>query len=76
MKRLKEVVFLTVTAVCAPLILSAAEPATVPALRYHFALETTNAFTLQIENQGESGREMIEGTYWSAPKTSLEIWRR
>ena len=63
MRRLKEVMFLTVTAFCVPLMVSGVEPGTVANLRYHFTPEVTNAFSLQIENQGESGRETIEGTY-------------
>jgi hypothetical protein len=32
-------------------------------LRYTFALGQTNAYTVQIESQGESGREAIAGTF-------------
>jgi hypothetical protein len=64
MKRsFKEVVFLTLTAICIPLTIPGAEPVDVATLRYHFAPDTTNAYSLQIESQGESGREAIEGVY-------------
>ena len=64
MKRsLKEVVFLSFTAICVPLIAPGAEPVNSANLRYNFAPDTTNAYTLQIESQGEAGREMVEGIY-------------
>ena len=69
MKRLKEVVFLTVTALCAPLMVYGAEPANAPTLRYQFAPDITNAYRLQIESQGEAGREAIEGVYVVSAKS-------
>lgn len=42
--------------------LTAAETTTA-LLRYHFAPGQTNAYNLQIEAQGESGREAVAGTF-------------
>lgn len=57
----KEVVLL-LTAVCAPFIVSGGESI------YKFAPDTTNAYQLEIESQGESGREMIAGVYTISAK--------
>jgi hypothetical protein len=57
---LREVAF---TAVCVPLIASGADSINLADLHYKFAPEVTNAYQLEIESQGEAGREMIAGVY-------------
>ena len=53
---------LTIAAILQSHPLTAAE--TMPVLlRYRFAAGQTNAYNLQIEAQGESGREAIAGTF-------------
>jgi hypothetical protein len=53
---------LTITAILQGYPLTAAETTPV-LLRYHFGPGQTNAYNLQIEAQGESGREAVAGTF-------------
>ncbi len=67
--KLKEVLFLSFTVFSIQLIVPAAEPISPENPRYNFAPGSTNLYNVQIENQGESGREMLESTYFITART-------